>query len=142
VQNGDEPNAAPALAQLGGWLVNHDKPTEAEPTLRQCLAIREKTEPDIWTTFNPRSPLGGSLLGMGKDAEAGPLILSGCEGLKARESSVLPQGKRRLPEAAGRVVKLYQSWGKPEKAAEWREKIKAQAAINSKAKVTSRTTRG
>jgi hypothetical protein len=23
-------------------------------------------------------------------------------------------------------VKLYQTWGKPEKAAEWREKIKAQ----------------
>jgi hypothetical protein len=43
-----------------------------------------------------------------------------------RESSILPQGKRRLPEAAERVVKLDQTWGKPEKAAEWREKIKAQ----------------
>jgi hypothetical protein len=36
------------------------------------------------------------------------------------------QGRRRLPEAAGRVVKLSQSWGKPEKTAEWREKIDAQ----------------
>jgi hypothetical protein len=52
-------------------------------------------------------------------------FLSGYEGLKTRESTILPQGKRRLPEAAQRVVKLYTAWGKPEKAGEWLEKIKA-----------------
>jgi tetratricopeptide (TPR) repeat protein len=124
----DDPRTAPALAQLGGWLVNHDKPSEAEPMLRQCLAIREKIEPDNWTTFNTRSQLGGTLLGQGKYAEAQPLILAGYEGFKSREATILPQGKRRVPEAAERVVKLYQAWGKPEKAAEWREKVKAQAA--------------
>jgi hypothetical protein len=39
------------------------------------------------------------------------------------------QGRRRLPEAAERLVKLYTAWGKPEKAAEWREKIEAQPAV-------------
>jgi hypothetical protein len=42
------------------------------------------------------------------------------------------EGKRRLPEAAERVVKLYQTWGKSEKAAVWREKIKAQPPVVSK----------
>jgi hypothetical protein len=36
------------------------------------------------------------------------------------------QDKRRLPEAAELVVKLYTARGKPEKAAERWEKIKAQ----------------
>jgi hypothetical protein len=38
------------------------------------------------------------------------------------------QAAAALPEAAERVVKLYTAWGKPEKVAEWREKIKAQPA--------------
>jgi tetratricopeptide (TPR) repeat protein/tRNA A-37 threonylcarbamoyl transferase component Bud32 len=119
----DDPRTGPALAQLGGWLVNHGKPIEAEPMLRQCLAIREKLEPDNWTTFNTRSQFGGSLLGQGRYAEAEPLILEGYEGLKAREQNILPQGKIRLPEAAQRVVELYEKWGKPDKAAEWRAKL-------------------
>src|ERR1700693_1498610 len=79
---------------------------------------------------------------MGKYAEAGPLILSGYEGLKARESTVLPQGKRRLPEAGERVVKLYQSWGKLEKAAEWLEKIKAQGGNQCQGEGDERTRGG
>jgi len=31
--------------------------------LRECVAIREKTQPDAWTTFNTQSMLGGALLG-------------------------------------------------------------------------------
>ena len=65
---------------------------------------------------------------MGKYAEAGPLILSGYEGPKSRESTILPRGKRPLSEAADRAVKLYQSWGKRERTAEWPQKIKAQRA--------------
>jgi len=42
-------------------------------------------------------------LGQGKYAEAEPLILSGYEGLKSREATILPQGRSRLPEAAERV---------------------------------------
>ena len=40
--------------------------TDAEPLLRKCLAIREKTQPDLWTTFNTQSLLGGALLGQKK----------------------------------------------------------------------------
>ena len=61
---------------------------EAEAILRECLAIREKAQPDDWTTFNTRSQLGGSLMGQKKFAEAEPLILAGYEGMKAREAKI------------------------------------------------------
>ena len=95
----------------------------AEAVLRECLAIREKSQPDEWTTFNTRSLLGGSLLGQKKYAEAEPLIVSGYEGMKAREAKIPSPGRPRFTEGAERVVKLYEDWGKKEKAAEWRTRL-------------------
>ena len=46
------PAYAGELAALGLLLLKQQKWTEAEPVLRECLAIREKTQPDVWTTFN------------------------------------------------------------------------------------------
>jgi serine/threonine-protein kinase len=135
------PGTANALAILGALLVRNGRWTEAEPVLRECLAMREKNDPDEWRTFNTRSQLGGSLLGQGKHAEAEPLIVSGCEGLKARlrQKLVGPQdltwqpigdlgptpddSESRLAEAVERVVDLYESWGKPDRAAEWRARM-------------------
>ena len=66
--------------------------------------------------------LGGSLLGQKKYAEAEPLIVSGYEGMKARQTKIPPPGKPRFTEAAERVVKLYEAWGKKDEAARWRAK--------------------
>jgi tetratricopeptide (TPR) repeat protein len=118
----DRRNAGP-LGSLGLTLIQQGKWSAAEPILRECLAIREKSEPDEWTTFNTRSTLGGSLLGQAKYAEAEALIVEGYEGMKARKARIPPPGKPRLTEAAERVVKLYKTWGKPEKAAEWRARV-------------------
>jgi eukaryotic-like serine/threonine-protein kinase len=44
--------------------------------------------------------------------------------MRARETTI-PAGDRtsRLSEAAARVVRLYEAWGKPARAADWREKL-------------------
>src|SRR5262249_14505726 len=97
--------------------------TAAEPIVRECLAIREHFQPDGWPTFNVRSQLGGCLLGQKKYALAEPLLIAGYEGLKAREATIAAAGKAELPEAGQRLGKLYDAWGKPEKAAEWRKKL-------------------
>ncbi len=76
------------MAVRGLSLIRQSKWTEAEPVLRECLAIREKAQPDEWSTFNTRSLLGDSLLGQKKYAEAEPLIVSGYEGMKAREAKI------------------------------------------------------
>src|SRR5262249_26975109 len=56
------------LAPLGLNLLKQQKYAEAEPLLRECLAIREQKQPDDWRTFNTKSMLGGSLLGQQKYA--------------------------------------------------------------------------
>ena len=90
---------------------------------RMCLAIRAKAEPEAWSRFNTMSLLGEALLGQGRHAEAEPLVVSGYEGLKAREASIPPQARSRLDEAAERVVRLYEAWGKPAQAAAWKAKL-------------------
>jgi eukaryotic-like serine/threonine-protein kinase len=118
-----DPRAAAAMAVLGANLIQQHKWAEAEPVFRECLAIREKIQPDDWSTFNTRSLLGSSLLGRKKYAAAEPLILAGYEGMKAREAKIPAAAKPRLQEAAHRVVQLYEAWSQPEKAAAWRRKL-------------------
>lgn len=115
------------MATLGIALLEQRKWGESESVLRQCLALREKGQPDDWSTFSARSSLGDCLLGQAKYAEAEPLIVAGYEGMKTREAKIPPLSRLRLSEAAGRVVRLYEAWGKPEKAAEWRRKLAHEA---------------
>jgi hypothetical protein len=117
------------MAQLGSNLLQQQKWSEAEPVLRECLAICVKARPDDWYTFDTRSVLGAVLAGQKKYAEAEPLIVSGYEGLKAREAKIPPPAKVYLAEAAGRIVPLYQAWGQKEKAAAWREKLAASTQM-------------
>ena len=94
-----------------------------------CLVMREKSQPDDWATFSTRSQLGGCLLGLLEFAAAEPLVVSGYEGLKAREvDDVIPPNARvRLDEATARLVALYEAWGKPERVAAWRSKLSLPA---------------
>jgi len=117
------PILAGDLAALGSNLLNQSKWAEAQAVLRECLAIREKAIPADWSTFNTMSQLGGALFGQGEFAEAEPLIVEGYSGMKAREQAIPPVGRPRLPEAAERVVRLYERWGKPERVVEWKAKL-------------------
>jgi hypothetical protein len=48
-----------------------------------CLIIREKKQPDDWTTFTTKSMLGEALNGQKKRAEAEPLLVQGLRGALA-----------------------------------------------------------
>jgi hypothetical protein len=111
------------LALLGQHLLEQSRRSEAEAFLREALAIREQTTPDDWTRFNVMSLHGGALAGRGHYAEAEPLIVSGYEGIKAREPKIGVPEKFRMREAAERVVRLCESWGKAAKAKEWKRKL-------------------
>ena len=78
---------------------------------RECLEIREKKLPDDWRTFNARSILGSSLQGQKKFTEAGPLLLTGYEGMKQREDKIPIVGRPRLKEALQGLVQLYEVLG-------------------------------
>ena len=107
------------LGMLGSVLLQYKVFSEAEPLLRECLAIREKAESDNWTTFNTQSMLGGTLLGQKKYAEAEPLLRAGYEGMKRREKMISPQGSIRIPEAIDRLIDLYLATNKRDEAKKW-----------------------
>ncbi len=109
-------------------LLIEKKPAEAELKLRQCLRIRQKIQPDNWTTAETESLLGEALLQQRKFAEAEPLLLSGYEEMLRHKDEIPPQDRPRLIKALERVVKLYEAWGKDEKAMRWRKDLEAARA--------------
>jgi tetratricopeptide (TPR) repeat protein len=118
--------SATEMALLCTNLLKQKKFADAEPLARECLAIRAKKEPDAWTSFNSKSLLGAAMLGQKKYAEAERLLLDGYEGMKQREAKIPSEGKFRLTEAVERLVQLYESWGRPEQAANWRKELEAR----------------
>jgi tetratricopeptide (TPR) repeat protein len=129
----DSPQLAGLIASCGLGLLAVEVWDEAEALLRECLAIREKVQPDEWKTFNTKSLLGGALLGQKKFAEAEPLLLAGYRGMKAREAAVIQiRGGMRIPQALERLVKLYEAQGDAAEAAAWRAKLDEARAIESR----------
>jgi WD40 repeat protein/tetratricopeptide (TPR) repeat protein len=124
----DSPQLAGVLAQVGLSLLEQKQWTEAETVIRECLAIREKAQPDLWMTFNSRAQLGAALLGQKKYGDAEPLLVAGYEGMKQREKTIPPQGRPRLTEAALRLVQLYEALEKKDEAAKWRKELEARKA--------------
>ncbi len=131
----DDPRTAGVLIQLGGILLKQKKFRDAEPLLRQCLAIRDKKQPDDWRTSNARSALGEALLGQKKYAEAEPYLVQGYEGMEKRRDKIPPVYRQpRLSEALERLVRLYEATEQKAKAAVWRNKINEAKAAQKKTK--------
>jgi len=123
---------AAELALLGDNLLRQKKFADAETVLRECLAIREKTQPQLWTTFNTQSALGGALADQMKYADAEPLLLKGFAGLKAREASIPPTIKSdRFAAAADRLVALYTALNKPAEVKKWQAERARHPSIPS-----------
>jgi hypothetical protein len=114
----DSPDLAGMLTQLGLSLSQQKLWIEAEPLIRESLAIREQKEPDNWRTFYTKSALGGSLMGQRKYAEAEPLLLAGYEGMKQGKKSI-PPGSTRIAEALDRLIELYTATNKPDEVKKW-----------------------
>ncbi len=115
----DSPQLAGLLAQIGLSLLQQKKWAEAEPLVRESLAIRGQKEPDDWRTFNTKSLLGGALLGQKKYAEAEPFLRKGYEGMKQREKTIPPPALVRIPEALDRLIDFYTATNKPDEVKKW-----------------------
>jgi len=119
-----------------GWVQLHEqKYADAETKLREAcgwLAISKNG----WSESQPRyaceSELGASLVGQKKYADAEPLLSSGYDGLvRTQEKLENWYDSRTMPrlspaEAAGWIARMYEEWGKPQQAAEWRQKAEAK----------------
>jgi serine/threonine protein kinase len=124
----DSVAAAGVLAALGFNLLRQERWADAEAVLRECLAIRQKRQPDDWTTFNVRSLVGAALLGRQHYPEAESLLLAGYQGMLQREATIAKAGKVRLSEAAARLVQLYEALNNEAEAGRWRKELEARKA--------------
>lgn len=117
----NSPQMAAALGRFGLVLLNQKAFSQAETLLREAWDIDQKTQPDLWATFNMQSMLGGALLGQKKYAEAEPLLVKGYAGLKEREEKIPLTLKVRLVEALDRVIDLYTAMENEGEVKKWQE---------------------
>jgi serine/threonine-protein kinase len=111
------PHIAYSLVGLGEILTDRGNPQEAEPLLREGLAIRLKAlSKDHWLTAHAKNALGGCLTELQRYNEAEPLLLESISIMKAHHGEQSEQTR----QAVSRLIKLYEAWGKPEKAARYR----------------------
>jgi hypothetical protein len=114
-----------SAADLALVYLSQGKLLESERLSREALEFNQKKQPDDWQRFRAESLLGASLAGQKKFAEAEPLLLEGYQGMVQRKERMGWMGVPNLyhlDRAREWIVQLYQAWGKPEKAAEWRKK--------------------
>jgi serine/threonine protein kinase/lipopolysaccharide biosynthesis regulator YciM len=114
----ESPPTALALAGLGFNLLKQEKWVAAEAALRDCLAVCVSKMPNDALTCQVRSLLGGALLGQKKYAEAEPLLVQGCVGLK-KHAAASREGRTRLCEALERLVRLCAETGRKDEAQAW-----------------------
>jgi tetratricopeptide (TPR) repeat protein len=74
---------------------------------------------DHWRWAAVNRTFGTALAGLGRYAEAEPILLESYELMRSKRG----EQHRATSMVAQRVVELYTSWGKPERAAEWQAKI-------------------
>src|SRR5262249_39737814 len=118
-----------ALSNLGVNLLRQKKYAEAEPVVREGLGVYEVHGPDKWGRVNTQSLLGEALLGQEKYEAAESLLKEGYAGLKEREPKIPEQLRRpRLTAALERLVRLYEAWGHPDQAADWKKQLDAYKA--------------
>jgi eukaryotic-like serine/threonine-protein kinase len=120
------PQLCQQLASIASSLLRANAIPEAESLLRECLAIREKTEAEAWTTFNTKSMLGGALLAQKKYAAAEPLLLAGYEGMKQREAKIPLEARVRVDQALERLIQLAKAQGKRQEEAKWQTELETR----------------
>ncbi len=90
---------------------------EGEKILREAVRIRTESLPKghYWVALT-NSALGECLTAQRRHAEAEILLLESHNALRSGQGEQHP----RTLEARQRLVKLYEAWGKPYKAAHYR----------------------
>ena len=118
----ENPDTITSAADLALAYVSQAKFERSEPLAREAYEFGRKHDPENWQTFRAESLLGAALAGQKKYAEGEPLLIEGYRGMLARKERIAVLDWRHLDRAREWLVKLYQDWGKPEKAEEWRRR--------------------
>ena len=123
----ERPATMDVTADLALAYQSEGKFAASEPLAREALETDKKIQPDDWQRFRAESLLGASLAGEKKYAEAEPLLLEGYQGMADRKDRIGVADRYHLDRALEWIVRLYGTWGKPEKAAQWKRNLQSVA---------------
>jgi serine/threonine-protein kinase len=119
---GEHPCVGNNINTLADILNARGQAAEAEVLIYEALSIfREVLPPDHWWIPNAESLLGSILTALGRYEEAEPLLVACYPIIRGKKGA----GSRQARETLARLVALYESWGRLEKAAEYRELLVA-----------------
>jgi tetratricopeptide (TPR) repeat protein len=117
------PDTLDVMASLGEVRLDENKYADAESLAREALTFYERAASSSWQRYRSEVLLGASLAAQNRYADAERLIISGYQGLTQRVTQMPFKDRPRLEQTVGCVAHLYESWGKPEKSAEWRQRM-------------------
>ena len=118
----EHPDTMVSAIDLAQAFLLQKKFAECEPLAREAFEFGRNRQPNDWQRFQAESLLGASMAGQKKYAEAEPLLLEGYQGMLARKDRIAVPDQYHLDLARKWIVQLYQAWGNPVKAAEWKKK--------------------
>jgi len=117
------PRRLATMNDLAALYIKRSNYVAAEPLLREALNGYDNSGADTWARYNSQSLLGASLAGQRRYVEAESLLLSGYQGILQRRTTIPWERQAALNDGAERILQLYRSWEKPDKVAEWRQKL-------------------
>ena len=114
-------NYPTALIIRGLSLTKTGQPNDGETILREAVKMRTDSLPKehFWVA-QANDALGEYLTIQGRYDEAEPLLLRSYESLKSSQGA----GNPRTRLAVQRLIALYESWGKPDRANEYRAELR------------------
>jgi len=120
----DNPDTLDNMADLALTYQAQGRFTSSEVLAREAVERNRTKRPEDWQRFFAESLLGASLVGQKKYAESEPMLLAGYQGMDARKDKIAVPDRYHLDRAGEWLVQLYGAWGKPEKAAQWRQQLR------------------
>jgi serine/threonine protein kinase len=120
---GEHPEMLTSKHHLAALYYARRQYDRAEPLL--CAVVKARTAklgPEHPDTLASKDGLARLYVARRRYDPAERLLREVYEGLKGRQADMPVDGKARLKEAAGRLARLYEAWGKKDQAAQWRRK--------------------
>ncbi len=116
------PSTTEARIELALIYASEGKYALAEPMVRQALEAVKNAPADNWVRLTAESVMGTTLVGEKRYAEAEPMMLHAYRGMLAGEGRVDAPDRDCVDFTRKWLVKLYEDWGRPDQAAEWKNK--------------------
>jgi tetratricopeptide (TPR) repeat protein len=131
--NASESSIAIELYELGYHLCHAHRDAEAEPHLRESLAIQNRLAPGHWNRVMVKFWLATALFRQKKYAEAEPMLLEAYKEAVERIRQARLWHKRYPADVADRLIELYTVLDKPDEVKKWRaERAKYDAPAEAK----------